>query len=131
MFRRSAALPGVATYLALRMVLLGWLAWQARLSGVPFLGSLVKADGQHYLTIARDGYAPLPAWPAAGHPPRGASQRSLAPARQPAAGSNTAIDSTCEVCGNMSTAPAAFSSNPPWCTSSAASRASVAGLHDT
>lgn len=68
MFRRSAALPGVATYLALRMVLLGWLAWQARSSGVPFLGSLVKADGQHYLTIARDGYAPLPAWPAAGQP---------------------------------------------------------------
>jgi len=51
------------------------------------------------------------------------------PSPQPA--ENTAIDSTCDVCGNMFTAPAARSTYPPWCTSTAASRASVAGLHET
>ena len=45
--------------------------------------------------------------------------------------SNSAIDSTCAVCGNMLTTPAAARRYPRSCTSTAASRASVAGLHET
>ena len=45
--------------------------------------------------------------------------------------SKIAIDSTCEVCGNMFMTPAAFRTYPCTCTSTAASRASVAGLQLT
>jgi len=45
--------------------------------------------------------------------------------------SNSAIDSTCDVCGNMLAMPAPRSAYPFSLTSTAASRASVAGLHDT
>src|SRR5690349_587766 len=51
--------------------------------------------------------------------------------RQESAGaqrrSNSAMDSTCAVCGNMSMTPAAMRSKPWRCTSRPASRASEAG----
>ena len=45
--------------------------------------------------------------------------------------SKTAMISTCAVCGNMFATPAAESRKPLVCTSTPASRASVAGSHDT
>ena len=47
--------------------------------------------------------------------------------KKPQRGSNTAIDSTCAVCGNMSMTPAAFSVQPFSLTRKPASRASEAG----
>ncbi len=44
---------------------------------------------------------------------------------------NSAIDSMCAVCGNMLATPAAASAKPRSCTRTAASRARVAGLHET
>ena len=45
--------------------------------------------------------------------------------------SKSAMDSTCEVCGNMSITPADVSRNPCWLTRMPASRASEAGWQDT
>src|SRR5579862_957941 len=45
--------------------------------------------------------------------------------------SNKAMDSTCAVCGNMLTTPAELNRKPLECTSTSASRASVAGSQET
>jgi len=64
----------------------------------------------------------------------GYAERCRRSAAQPgprASRTNTPIDSTCAVCGNMLATPATASVKPRSCTNTAASRASVAGLHET
>lgn len=59
-------LAGVALYLVIRAVLLIRLADRAESNGLPLLRVLTKADGEHYLRIAREGYLPRALWPAPG-----------------------------------------------------------------
>ena len=96
-----------------------------------------RADADHgsgrLAFHAVDREAPVPARTPPPPPRRAGAAEPAMTARSQALiqRSNRAMLSTCAVCGNMLTTPAAASRKPFVCTRMPASRASVAGSHET